>query len=73
METALNKMNHSDIISYSSTAGFMQEKAAWYFKSSVGQIQLDLKDNHERIVNNNGLIEILREKFADIVGPVTID
>lgn len=73
LEERLSGLQCADILGYSTSSGFMMTETEWYFKSSVGQIQLDLADMQLRTTSNDELIEDIRSAFSTIVGPLSID
>ncbi|MFQ5607933.1 MAG: efflux RND transporter permease subunit, partial [Candidatus Zixiibacteriota bacterium] len=73
MERALDGVSQQDMLGYATSAGFMMTQTEWYFKPSVGQIAIDLKDIDQRTMSNDSLIAEMRVAFSDIAGPVSIE
>ncbi len=73
LEEKLSDVPQDDILGYTATAGFLMTPQDWLFKSSVAQIQLDLKDMDRRTISNDSLIAEMRRAFATIDGPQSID
>ncbi|MBN4072340.1 efflux RND transporter permease subunit [bacterium AH-315-F03] len=72
MESRLTVISQEDILGVTVTAGYLNTQTERLFKSSVGQIQFDLRDIQERAYSNDAMIVEMRSALKNVVGPVSI-
>lgn len=55
------------------TPGLLQSEDEWLFKSSVGQVIVDLKERRDRTMSIDRLMDMMRQRTADIPGMESIE